>query len=57
MSLSSRSIGVSPKPRPVMNPFVIHKNSVPYVVYSFLNGATLYHKIALLNKATRLALP
>lgn len=40
-----------------MNPLVIHKNTVAYVVYSYLNGATLYHKICRLNKATREAIP
>ena len=37
--------------------FQTNLTSVPFVVYSFLSGATLYHKVALLNKATRDALP
>ena len=39
------------------NPFHTHKNSVPYIVYSYLNGAVLYHKICRMNKATREAIP
>ena len=39
------------------NPFVTFKNSVPYVVYTYLNGAVLYHKIALLSKSVRKSLP
>lgn len=35
------------------NPFVVHKNSVPFLVYSYLTGAVLYHKIARLSKSTR----
>jgi hypothetical protein len=31
--------------------------SLKLSIFSFLNGATIYHKIALINKETRLALP
>ena len=35
------------------NPFVVHKNSLPFLVYSYMNGAVLYHKVARLSKLTR----
>jgi hypothetical protein len=35
---------------------ILYKN-IRLLTYSFLDGATLYHKIALLNKETRASLP
>ncbi len=35
---------------------ILSKN-IRLLTYSFLDGATLYHKIALLNKETRAILP
>ena len=35
---------------------ILSKN-IRLLTYSFLDGATLYHKIALLNKETRASLP